>query len=468
MKLNSKKGSRVGYFYSNDGGYTWNGSEQIHSESNHDPTVAYDANGNVYLCYLRPWSGSGAKAAIFIEKSTNNGLSWQTRTQLSAPDIYDIDKPFLAIDNNANSPYLNKKYVFWVYNRSIPYTIYFSSSDNFSAKKKIAKNSSSSLMSPYAAIGNNGEIYAVFGIGYPKCTGIGFLKSTDGGQTFTQYVKIASVEQIGTMQGNHYVLNNAGIRVDTNPSIAVDPLNGAIYVVYQSKNSNRGSDVFMVKYTYGDNNWSSPIRVNNDETNTDQWFPSISVSESHKITIVYYDRSIDPQNNTLSTVSIAYSNDGGNVFHNYDVSNISFRPKPLSNSSRGQFMGDYIRVASNNNKAFPVWVDDHQSGFEIYTSLIDYEKNITVNQLREDGRELPLDKRHIWVWENNSFVQKNTPATLPTQIWETKIIKGIQDTIRNPSEKYNRWNVDNNVTNFREFEITSETNEIIAKLKPTY
>lgn len=112
MKLGSDKKSRVGYFYSNDGGNTWSGSEQIHSEWNDDPTVAYDANGNVYLCYFRPWLGSGATAAIFFEKSTNNGHSWQARTQLSAPNHYYIDKPFLAIDNNANSPYLNKRYVF--------------------------------------------------------------------------------------------------------------------------------------------------------------------------------------------------------------------------------------------------------------------------------------------------------------------------------------------------------------------
>ncbi|MFH2029297.1 MAG: hypothetical protein ABIJ40_01555 [Bacteroidota bacterium] len=45
-------------------------------------------------------------------------------------------------------------------------------------------------------------------------------------------------------------------------------------------------------------------------------------------------------------------------------------------------------------------------------------------------------------------------------------MRGIQSIYSD--EKYNKWNYDNDVTNFRSFNILSGTTELISHLKQTY
>ncbi|MCL6099303.1 MAG: glycoside hydrolase, partial [Bacteroidetes bacterium] len=190
--------------------------------------------------------------------------------------------------------------------------------------------------------------------------------------------------------------------------MSVDPVTGYIYVVYASKSVNGDADVMLVKSTDNGTSWSTPIKVNNDNTNTDQWFPWIDISTSGEINVVFYDSRVDPSNNNLSEVYIARSIDGGNTFGNYDISNSPFQPQALPNSPSGYFMGDYIGVTSANQKAFPVWTDNTSGTFQLYTSKVNYNQSVTIDQKRESGAS--LTGTTVAKWEGSSFVNYQVPA----------------------------------------------------------
>ncbi|MCL4551047.1 MAG: T9SS type A sorting domain-containing protein [Bacteroidetes bacterium] len=245
--------------------------------------------------------------------------------------------------------------------------------------------------------------------------------------------------------------------------MSVDPVTGYIYVVYASKSVNGDADVMLVKSTDNGTSWSTPIKVNNDNTNTDQWFPWIDISTSGEINVVFYDSRVDPSNNNLSEVYIARSIDGGNTFGNYDISNSPFQPQALPNSPSGYFMGDYIGVTSANQKAFPVWTDNTSGTFQLYTSKVNYNQSVTIDQKRESGAS--LTGTTVAKWEGSSFVNYQVPAIFNFSTGSSVVLKGLQDVVQSPSEKFNRWNVDANVINHRTFTIEPGMNQIISQFK---
>ena len=459
MTLTGDNTTKVGTLSSIDGGTTWNRNEVLNSEYDVDPSVAYDANGNVFLCYI--YNVEAGTNKIYVQKSVNKGQTWQTRIDLQASA--DADKSFIAIDKHISSQYKNNIYVVWNKNQT---TMEFSKSTdggvNFSQEVAIISGSQS-LLGVIPVTGNNGEIYIAYSIGNPNCTGIGFVKSTDGGATFSSQQQIAPVSQIGVFDVDRYKLKSNRIRVNSHPSMSVDPVTGYIYVVYASKSVNGDADVMLVKSTDNGTSWSTPIKVNNDNTNTDQWFPWIDISSSGEINVVFYDSRVDPVNNNLSEVYIARSIDGGNTFGNYDVSNSPFQPQALPNSPSENFMGDYIGITSANQIAFPVWTDNTSGTFQIYTSKVNYNQSVTIDQKRESGAS--LTGTTVAKWEGSSFVNYQVPATFNFSTGSSVVLRGLQDVVQSPSEKFNKWSIDANVINHRAITIEPGMNQIISQFK---
>jgi hypothetical protein len=58
--------------------------------------------------------------------------------------------------------------------------------------------------------------------------------------------------------------------------------------------------VFLVQSTDGGATWSTPLKINDDTTNTDQWQPTLAVTpDGSKLGVFYYSRQIDTANNNL-------------------------------------------------------------------------------------------------------------------------------------------------------------------------
>jgi hypothetical protein len=69
----------------------------------------------------------------------------------------------------------------------------------------------------------------------------------------------------------------------------------------------------FTRSTDGGATWSTPIRVNNDQSGNDQYFPDVAVNGQGVIQVVWYDQRLDPQNLRIDVFK-AFSYNGGVSF----------------------------------------------------------------------------------------------------------------------------------------------------------
>src|SRR3989442_9149856 len=168
-------------------------------------------------------------------------------------------------------------------------------------------------------------------------------KSTNGGAFFSSPVVVSSYVPLPS------TLPNSFFRVNSNPAAAADDTSDNVYVAWADY-GNGYADILSSRSLDGGVTWSKPIRVNDDTTTNDHFFPWMAVSHG-LLSIVFYDRRLDPQNH-LVDVFYAESADGGASFSpNVRVTDASFNPDAIIFSNGESFIGDYIGIASNRNPA---------------------------------------------------------------------------------------------------------------------
>ncbi len=124
---NSTNGSEQGYYYSTDGGATWQGSDvypnlPVPSSGNDlfsgDPCTAFDANGNAFVSTLEfNFAGfyvinsfDGTPWPLAPALPTWNAPTTTPLTNFYTPAATNIDKEMIVVDNFINSPNINNMY----------------------------------------------------------------------------------------------------------------------------------------------------------------------------------------------------------------------------------------------------------------------------------------------------------------------------------------------------------------------
>lgn len=106
--------NQIGYYYSFNGGQSWNGGENLSGTVGAgDPVIAFDPDGTAYLLY-QIITASG----LYLVKSLDGGVTWSSPTTVFqvAPTDGSVDRPWMAV-----SPVRNANGKFDVY---ISYTFY--------------------------------------------------------------------------------------------------------------------------------------------------------------------------------------------------------------------------------------------------------------------------------------------------------------------------------------------------------
>ena len=176
---------------------------------------------------------------------------------------------------------------------------------------------------------------------------VGVMRSRDEGKTWSAPKKIS---QIGTTQ--LFVADDGfPIRAgDYIPDIAIDPVSGAIYVVWADGAGTPLNKIVMSKSTDGGQHWS-PLQVVSTGGPTAQAYNhAVEVTDNGTVVITYFDdRNNDPADGIATTdVWIRHSHDGGltwqaeqhllGPFDLYDAPISYFAP----DDPRGLFLGDYM------------------------------------------------------------------------------------------------------------------------------
>jgi hypothetical protein len=190
-------------------------------------------------------------------------------------------------------------------------------------------------------------------------------KSTDFGVTFGQPILVSILRTTG-VSGDLGLTDAIGrsFRSNAFPQAAVNPVTGAIYVVYDDVGTAPGdkADVYFRQSTDGGTTWGRQIKVNADKTTNDQWQPGLAVTpDGSHLGVFWYDRRKDPGNNLIDRFgAIATLNAPGVSFgENFRVTTHSFAPSfGLDPFTASNYMGDYDQVAADNQFFYTTWGDN--------------------------------------------------------------------------------------------------------------
>jgi hypothetical protein len=179
---------------------------------------------------------------------------------------------------------------------------------------------------------------------------LAFVKSTDGGNTWSAVQVIAPFNSLGVRDPN----TGERLRVgDGLEEVAIDPANGKLYVVWESstnyqkqlkQSSGTWDDEILISSSAdGGATWTAPSVVHKLASGLPTFTPTVAVNNG-VVAVTYYDVRNLASGQTANLPTdywVKYSTDGGATFGNEQrITTTSFdsRTAPVA---RGFFLGDY-------------------------------------------------------------------------------------------------------------------------------
>jgi hypothetical protein len=208
----------------------------------------------------------------------------------------------------------------------------------------------------------NGTLYDFFEqistTGSPKFTprglSVAFIKSTDGGNTWSRASTVSAQDTVGDTDPN----TGQGLRTGAGlPSVAIDGATGQLYVVWEDARFTGGSvnQAVISTSTDGGATWSGPAVVNsNTPTNRPAFTPTVAVNSAGTVAMTYYDlRSLTTETATLPTdLWLTTSTDHGATFGIEQHVTGPFDMLTAPNAG-GFFLGDYQALGVSGTAFMP-------------------------------------------------------------------------------------------------------------------
>ena len=431
-----------GYGLSTDGGTTW-AHKRIPDPSNGsnfgDGVVVFGPNGESYYSQLAViFNNDGTeKEFIGVSKSTDNGATFSAPVDASttASNTSDTqDKEWIAADRNTNSAFKGNVYVSWTDFTSSRNFINFARSTDggITFKAPIAlspQDNSSSVQGSVPVVASNGDIYVAFSDGHSAIAGIGIVKSTDGGVTFSAEHRVAGVTNISTMTGG------GGVRTNSFPSMAVDK-NGVVHVVYDAWSHSLvdRSDIFYARSLDGGVTFTTPVQLNDDNSASTQFLPSIAVAGDGTIGVKWWDRRNDLTGDGLTDVYMTLSHDGGASFgKNFRVTDENWSFGPIEIGFAGGYHGDYDGLTADANNFYASWSDERNGEADAFFSQIQTTRDPNAPDFNISAAK-PFD--NVVAGNSASFDLRTTGAngfTGSLSLSASPAISGITYNFANPS-----------------------------------
>lgn len=341
-----------------------------------DPSLAFSVRDNAF--YYAALSSAG----ISLWRSTTD-----CQTFAYVGPIHHgpgDDKALLAVDNTPTSPFFGRLHIGWTDITRFPPAGVAANSDDggvtWSAPLSMPVIERIEAEGMYPAVAPNGDVYMAVLRQAEELGGLQdqlIYRSTDGGLSWTQKADIGNdqlrpedVEATGACAGRQAL--NGFIRYLSSPQIAITashstPTGYVIHAVYSYDSDGTGPDhsnVFYRQSADGANSWSDEVKLNDDETATDQFFPTIAAGDNGAIAASWYDRRLDPVNNIAFDRFLTVSTDGGRSWHpNVRLSDVTSplaqtlpNPEGLANC----YHGDYDQMALVGNVVHVIWSDDRR------------------------------------------------------------------------------------------------------------
>lgn len=367
---------KAGYAWSVDGGQTFVPGGALPpppgysaSAEQTDPVVAVDSLG--VFTYLS--EVFVPQFDMHIYQSFDGGVSWPTVVAVENP-VTSGDKGWLTIDRSGG---LGDGHLYAGWNNfSLGGQCFIRSVDggqSFSPAVRIADAGGTQWMLQYA-VGPDGELYAAWrnyvddAIYVTKS-----LNANDpnvvptfdvfGGGGFNGLdLKIDDSNDPGFLDINPVGFHQIYLDVDRTNG----PRRGWVYCLW-ADNRNDESDLMLARSMDGGFTWDTGIRVHDDGlgNNVYQWMPAMSVAPNGRIDVVWYDTRNDPGNtDPLSELYYTFSVDGG------DSWSVDRRASDAFDTTVGwpsqDKIGDYIQGVSSNTDMNVAYAATFKGGQDIY------------------------------------------------------------------------------------------------------
>jgi hypothetical protein len=340
-----------------------------------DPSLVADNKGNFFYFHLSdPTQGTGGYDSekldrIVVQESADGGMTWTPGESIGFNHPKDQDKQWPTVDPKGNL------YLTWTEfdkygdeNPNCHSRILFSKSKNgkkWSTPVDLSQtpgnciDDDNTAEGAVPAIAFDGKIFVV----WANQQKIFFDRSYDGGNRWLSN-DLAIAEQPGGWDlkiPGHDRCNGMPVLMANNSKTN---LNGHLYVVWaDQRNGENDTDIWFIRSSNGGDNWTLPLRVNNDEKGKHQYLPWMAVDQTTGVIyILYYDRR--SYDDLRTDVYLAYSTDGGNTFSNTLVSEKPFSP------SETTFFGDYLNIAAHRGIIAPIWTRMDNGETSVWTAVI--------------------------------------------------------------------------------------------------
>jgi S1-C subfamily serine protease len=315
------------------------------------PRLAASGN-NVYAVWEE--SHDGINRIIFA-KSTDRGNTFSKPANLTSGVGKDSETPSIAAFGNI-------VYVVWTDNSPRNFDIFFIKStdggNTFSKPLNLSNDPGLSYLPRIATNGKN-NVYVVWTDNSPGNYNILFTRSLDSGASFDKPIILSNLKGVSNF-----------------PNIAASG-NDTMYVVWSHKNNTdfdpsntenqtQTYDIFFAKSLDRGHTFSKPVNLSNDPANSQS--PDVAVSEMGTVYVVWSDNSIGTYE-TFFTKSL----DGGHTFSKVSVisSNLARSISPS--------------ISTYGNTVYVVWSDNTFGNPEIFfTKSLDdgstFNKAININE----------------------------------------------------------------------------------------
>jgi len=362
-----------GIYVTSNGGNSWYGSDTCNGAPitlhGGDPGITINKDGTFLL------TRRGFSPGLYSHYSTDFGVNWSNQKPITNDDL---ERGTMASDVHPSSPYFGRSYAAWV-RFAPPFPLNFVFTDDggisWSAPVQI-NNPIQRSAGGDMNMGPDGKVYVcwagVTSISPFTEDFVGVASTTNGGTTWQV------TENAFDMNGINGLFPQKGnIRVNGLPDIAVDttggPRHGWIYIITTQRDlapAGSDPDVILNRSTDGGQTWSTGIRVNQDPVNNGkiQYFPAVHVDKQGGLNVIFYD---DRNTTSDSTgVFLARSEDGGDNWREFEISDKNFKPLPIGGLGQG-YQGDNISITSSNSSLWPVWMDNRTGVYQIWTVRIE-------------------------------------------------------------------------------------------------
>jgi hypothetical protein len=399
-RIFSGGGADIGFATTKDGGVTWtNGylpgitiyqGNGIYDAAS-DAAVAYDAMHGVWLISTLPISNVNSNA-VAVNRSSD-GLSWNGPSFVTRQG--NPDKNWIVCDNTATSKFYGHCYSEWDDGGQILMSTSTDGGITWGPEKTTAGNDSG--IGGVPVVKPNGKV--IVPIAGFNGSMIAF-SSTNGGQSWTRAVNIASAPSHGEAGG----IRSAGL-----PSAAIDA-KGKVYVAWSDCRFRTAcAENDIVYSTSGTGTiWTAVKRIPIDPVSStvDHFITGMAIAPgtygaTAKITLAYYYYPVSGCGNSCSLFAgvIQSSNAGKTWTPAQSLAGPMDVEHWLPNTFSGFMVADYISVGYANGKAFPIFAVAlakngnlfQQAIYTTATGLV--EAGPEVEQLSSAG-DIPVPNAH--------------------------------------------------------------------------